>query len=54
MLDWLLDALRAHFGPLVAPLWESRSFWRGATLGLVALVVAAVLLERQADGGEQL
>ena len=44
MFDWLLDALRAHFGPFLAPLWESLGFWRGVALVLLALVVAALVL----------
>lgn len=44
MPDWLSEALRAHFGEYVEPLWVSTGFWRGVTLVLLALVAGALIL----------
>jgi heme exporter protein D len=47
-LSWVLDALREQFRPYLAPLWESRGFWRSVALILLALVVlVSILLVKQ-------
>lgn len=39
VVEWLLEAAREQFGGLVAPLWSSLGFWRGAAIFLTLAVV---------------